>query len=417
MTLVEPAKRRLLALEFDCGEAVPRHALDLRKDRVEGAHVSVRSDDGAELHGVSPARKVGHARQCVRKRWIGLVPELGQPLVEHPRIERTHPGAAEIGHRAARALSLLVQDLNLGRRELGIGRDRNQRRVVDRNLRPGSGAWIGGAPEAAESSADHRLDRLSIKIADRDDRHQIRPVPVLVEAAQPVGGRVRQDVGVPDRESFRVARTVEDDRELLILDPRRAPPPSAPLLDHDTALLVDLLRVEDDATGPVHQDLEGRREHLGVVHRDLQHVHRFVEAGVGVDVGSKPHPDRLEVVHQLQLLEVLGAVEGHVLDEVGKPELVVVLEDRAGVDDQAQLGAVFWLVVFVDEVGEAVRQGAGGNLGIGGDRVGRVVLLGPRASGVHPARGQEANERDGRNGNVLHRSSSSSAARACRAGS
>ena len=43
--------------------------------------------------------------------------------------------------------------------------------------------------------------------------------------------------------------------------------------------------------------------------------------------------------------KVLGAVERHVLDEVRQPALVVVFENRAGVDDQPQLGALLRLLV------------------------------------------------------------------------
>ena len=72
----------------------------------------------------------------------------------------------------------------------------------------------------------------------------------------------------------------------------------------------------------------------------VQHVDGLVERGVGVHARAEPHADRLHEVDQVLLGEVLAAVERHVLDEVGQAELVVVLDDRADVDDQAQLGAL-----------------------------------------------------------------------------
>ena len=191
-------------------------------------------------------------------------------------------------------------------------------------LLPRSG--LGGILEIAEVLADPRLDRVRLEVADGDDRHQVGPVPVVVEAPQGLVGRVLEDLAVADRQPLGVARAVEEDGELLVAHARLGAAAESPLLDHDAALLVDLLVLEGDAVGPVLEDLEGRVDDLRVVGRDLEHVDRLVEARVGVDVRAEAHADALEVVDQLLLLEVLGAVEGHVLDEVGQPALVVVLQ-------------------------------------------------------------------------------------------
>ncbi len=108
-----------------------------------------------------------------------------------------------------------------------------------------------------------------------------------------------------DREALGVARALEQDRELLVLHPGARAAPPAPLLDHDAALLVDLLALEGDAAGPVLQDLEPSLEDLRVVGRDLQHVDGLVEAGVGVEVGPEAHADAFEVVDQLVAGEAL----------------------------------------------------------------------------------------------------------------
>ena len=94
------------------------------------------------------------------------------------------------------------------------------------------------------------------------------------------------------------------------------------------------------------------------------------------------------------------AVEGQVLDDVGQAALVLVLEDRAGVDDQAQLGPVLRLPVLADPVAEAVREladrdpGVDRDLlveGVGGGRSGRGrLVLGPDGG-----RRDERNDRQG----------------------
>ena len=49
---------------------------------------------------------------------------------------------------------------------------------------------------------------------------------------------------------------------------------------------------------------------------------------------AEARADRFEERHQLARLEVLGAVEGHVLEEVREAALIGILLDRAGVDGQ-----------------------------------------------------------------------------------
>ena len=53
------------------------------------------------------------------------------------------------------------------------------------------------------------------------------------------------------------------------------------------------------------------------------------------------------------LREVLGAVEGHVLGEVREALLVVFFQDRAGLDDEAELGALLGLLVGAHVVAAA----------------------------------------------------------------
>ena len=82
------------------------------------------------------------------------------------------------------------------------------------------------------------------------------------------------------------------------------------------------------------------------------------------------------------------------LDEVREPALVVVLEDRAGVDGEPERRALLRLLVRQDVVGEAVRQLAGRSVGSNGSgapsgSTGAVAVAaaGPRAAfGVAAAR-------------------------------
>src|SRR5690606_16891933 len=71
----------------------------------------------------------------------------------------------------------------------------------------------------------------------------------------------------------------------------------------------------------------------------------------------------------LLLGEVARAVERHVLDEVGEAELVVVLEDGARADDEAQLSAPLGARVLPHVVAKPVVERADPQGGIERQRV------------------------------------------------
>ena len=59
---------------------------------------------------------------------------------------------------------------------------------------------------------------------------------------------------------------------------------------------------------------------------DLKHVPGLVEASTGVQVRAHPHADRHHEINQLLFLEVLSPVESHMLEKMGEPKLVFVLD-------------------------------------------------------------------------------------------
>ena len=135
--------------------------------------------------------------------------------------------------------------------------------------------------------------------------------------------------------------------------------PESPLLTYDAALAFDFLGVVGGVAGPVAENVEALVHELGLIGWNLELVHGLVERRVRVEIGSEPHADALQVVHEVVLREPLGAIERHVLVEVREPALVVILEHRAGVDGEPQERAVLRLVMRQDEVGQPVGELAG----------------------------------------------------------
>jgi hypothetical protein len=219
-----------------------------------------------------------------------------------------------------------------------------------------SNSGRGRAFAGAERALDERLDVRRVEVADRHDRHQVGAVPVLVEALQGLWRKPVERFLGANRQPLAVARSLEEDGCLRILHPGIRTPSLPPFLDNDPALLVDGVEVERQPVRDVAEEQERLAHRFGVVGGHVQHVHGFVETRVGVHARPEPHADRFHELHQILLGEVLAAVEGHVLDEVRQPELIVVLDDGADIDGQPQFRAPERAVVDPDVVAKAVRK-------------------------------------------------------------
>ena len=126
----------------------------------------------------------------------------------------------------------------------------------------------------------------------------------------------------------------------------------APLLVDHGALGVDLLREQQQVVGPVVE-----YEQAGVLHALAGHGHvadvvdRLVEAGHGVEVAAEFHSHRFKIVDQILAGEVSGAVETHVLEEVGQSGLIVLLLHRSDLLGYVEVGLSLGVFVVTDVVG------------------------------------------------------------------
>jgi hypothetical protein len=134
--------------------------------------------------------------------------------------------------------------------------------------------------------------------------------------------------------------------------------PSAPLVEHDTALCFDLRRVDSRCRQPLLQYVEACLDGRRVSRRHRQLVDRFVVARVRIDVGAKARTEAAQYSNQLVFRELLGAVEQHVLEKVRTAALVLGLERCASIDRQPHLDTRARIVVLSDEVPQAVVERA-----------------------------------------------------------
>ena len=167
------------------------------------------------------------------------------------------------------------------------------------------------------------------------------------------------DSGVPIGSRLAVLRRTEEGAELRLLHARAGPEPAAPLLQHDAAFLIDLLRVERDAAGKIAERVEAALQDAGPIDRHLQHVDGFVEAGLRIHVRTEPRAGRFQIRNQLTGLEARRPIERHVLEHVREAALIVGFVHRAGANDETQEGALLGTRVGTDEVDQAVGQRPG----------------------------------------------------------
>ena len=263
----------------------------------------------------------------------------------------------------------------------------------------------GGAGfQAAEGVADRRFHGDRIDVADDDDGDALGAIPGVVEVAQSLHGGRAQDVRLADGRAVGIARLVVEHRRLLVAHAAGGTQPAAPFLDDDTAFLVHLLGVERQPAREVGHCIDTATHDLLRLGRQVEHVDRFVEAGVGVDVRPEARAGRLEERHELARLEVRAPVERHVFDEVRQSLLVVGLVERPGLHGQTERHTIGRTGVRADEIGQAVRQSPGADRGVerdailererGGRRWRRLRACGGNADkGCHHNRAHRAKHR------------------------
>jgi hypothetical protein len=319
--------------------------------------ISDTSAQGKRSHaGAEPA--VTHAEPEHLR--VGAPHEVLETLVHDPLGQPMQQRAPIVPHPRLRLRRPLPHDVDRRTGCLRVGHNAHKRLIVQRN-RVVSRRRRRGAPgtERSEGRPQRRLERHGIGIADQHERHPVRAIEGVVKSAKPLRRRGAQHVGLPDRQPLGVAGLEIEDGHLSIPDPGRGTQSTPPLLDHDPAFLFYLAGIDRQAAGDVCERGETTHHDLGLVGRQVEHVDRLFERSVGVDVWPEPRPDRFEVRNELARFEVLAAVEGHVLEEVREPLLIVGLVERAGLHREAQQHTSGGPAVLPDVEGEPIRERAG----------------------------------------------------------
>ena len=134
-------------------------------------------------------------------------------------------------------------------------------------------------------------------------------------------------------------------------------PAAAPLLDDDSPLRIDLLRLVEHKGRIIMHDEDagvdyGRTDQRNVV----EHICCLLDSRGGVDIASEAGSDALEPVKDALVRKILGSVEAHVLQEVGQPVLVRGLLDGSYVGSEVEFSPSGRLIIVADVVGKPVVE-------------------------------------------------------------
>ena len=301
-------------------QALARQAVVLRADRLDRLIRAggLAADVDAEMAG-------GLVEVLVGEHGVGQPQLLAHPLEQAAR----HAAAEDVGQDGQREAPRILE-----RKGVGAEHHVGLRRVPV--LAPGETARRGGARHGAPRAPTlaigepplpvERLEQAAVvEVAGRRHDAIARVVAGLMQAAEVIRRERRQRVrGAEDGVAVRVAGPeggrVELEHEIVgrVLH-------AVDLLQNHVALGLQIALAQE---GPAHQVGEDvhRQRQIGVEHVGL--VAGGVPPGVGVETAA---PD-LELQRQVARAAPLGALEHHVLEQMGDPHLLGPLV-RAGRPD------------------------------------------------------------------------------------
>ena len=258
---------------------------------------------------------------------------------------------------------------------LFVGSDGDEGLFVAGDVELGTGTGILNGFAAVEVFVDFGFHGVDVDVANNDDGLEVGTIPIVVEAGDDRAFEGADDFFKADGETVGIFGAFEHDGPSGFAEAFLGTETATPLFEDDATLVFDFVLFKEELGSPAVEDFETHLDKLFVVGREFDVVDGFVEGGPGVDATAEFDTVFLEGADHLVALVVLGAVEGHVLAEVGKTLLVVVFKDGTGVGDETELDTVFGLFVGTDVVGHAVGQFADFHFFVDRHHGGEVALL------------------------------------------
>ena len=224
---------------------------------------------------------------------------------------------------------------------------------------------------------DLGLDVVHVHVTHDDEGLVVGTIPLVVVVAQHLVGEVVHNLHQTDGHALAVLRTRVEGLELVLEHALLGAAAQTPLLVDDATLLVDLLVGEQQTVAPVLEDQQARVDSaLAGAGHVVDVIDGLGNAGIGIQVLTEGYTQRAGIVDDALALavEVLTAVKGHVLQEVGKTTLALLLLDGAYALGDVEVHTVLGIVVVADVVGQSAIQLADAYRIVNGHRAHRLCL-------------------------------------------
>ena len=196
-----------------------------------------------------------------------------------------------------------------------------------------------------------------IHIADDDDALIVGTVPLLIVVAEVLIREIVDNAHQADRHTVSVLGVGIELRQYVVINPHDRAAAQLPFLVDDPAFLVDFLVGKRQAVRPVLEDQQAGVECALAGRRHVADtVDGLVDAGIGIQVAAELNAERTGEFQQRGVGEVLRPIEGHVLQEVGQPSLLVVLLDGTDPLCDVEVGYMLRPFVVKDVIGQAVAE-------------------------------------------------------------
>ena len=336
-----------------------------RDDAAEDVLLLTADRERESLLRAAEEEVAGTARTALEGRH-GLLLQLVQTAVEHRGDESVHIVAAQVSLvvllRVGRGRPLHVEVAEHDGLLLILLDADNHRVVVVHRIVDALGGVLRHG-DGGEELLDFPLHLVHVDVAHDDDGLQVGPIPLIIIVAQVLIGEVVYDIHRTDGHTVLILRALVDLRHGLLHESLHGASGTtcAPLLVDDATLLVYLGILEQQVMAPVveHQQA-GVDDTLTLQRSRTDVIDGLLNAGIGIEVGAELHADGLTPGHDAQALalagEVLRAVEGHVLQEVGQSALAGLFLNAAYTLGDVEISQSRLLGVVADVVRQPVLQ-------------------------------------------------------------
>ena len=373
-------------LVFVGGEAVALHALELGVECAEALEDVVFTEGNLTVCRIDGlVNQVGHTEVSVDEGGAGLGGDVGETLAHDDADKRLHEVVelADDGGVHLFGLGLALPcDFNDGAGGLGVGKDAYRGLLVGREGNLGLSLGILALGNAAEVFLDLGLDAVGVDVADYNDCLPVGMVPGSVEIVEALGIEGLEVLLAADKGAGSIFGVAEVVGETLLEGAPLGGVALALLTYDDGTLEVDLLGGVGDVMGVLAEDEDAGVCHGGAFYRHVvQHVLRLLKTCGCIDVAAEFGAYALEIIQDALSGEALGAVEAHVLEEVGETVLVGGLVNAAGVGGEIEFRPALRELVVADIVSEAVLKLADADCGVVRKGLHHGIPLGAEAQG------------------------------------